>query len=112
MTDRRSEIPKTFPLREQAIVVHQTARLREEFIQRQRGKGKMSDEDMNLQAYNVAVLDAAAASLKALHAERKDVHGHREEKQQVAPKVKEKPAAPVETGPPLYARPPAEDDGF
>jgi hypothetical protein len=123
MTDRRSEIPKTFPLREQAIVVHQTARIREDFIMKKRGKGQMSDEDMNLQAYNVAVLDAAAATLKALAAEHKAghpaigalakiVHQETPENQQVAPKVEEKPAAEPETSPPLYERPPAEDDGF
>lgn len=71
MTDRRSEIPKDFTYREQAIVIHQTARLREDFIAKRRGAGKMSDEDMNLQAYTVAVLYAAARTLKSLSEENK-----------------------------------------
>lgn len=79
MTDRRAEIPKDFTLREQALVVHQTARMREDFIARKRGANKMSDEDMNLQTYTVAVLDAAAQTLKALHAERKGIEVVRKE---------------------------------
>jgi len=98
MSDRRDEIPKEFPIREQALVVHQAARMKEDFIAKQRSKGKMSDEDMNLQAYSVAVLDAAARTLKALHADRKAglVHPEPEQIQQIAPVVEEIPPAPPE----------------
>lgn len=138
MTDLRHTIPKEFSLREQALVVHQTAKLRDEHIQRLRSKGKMGDEDMNLQSYNLAVLYAAANTLKALHADGKGqkpgeraaqgspadeqsgetspalVQTTPQETQQVTPQVEESPPAPAEIVHPEDAPMvrSTDDDGF
>mgnify|MGYP000470474052 CR=1 FL=1 len=70
MADRTSEIPKSFSRREQVQVLQATYKSRRDFIVGNRRRGKMGDEQYNIEMYNLAVLESCVATMRELPVER------------------------------------------
>lgn len=96
MADRTSEIPKSFSRREQVQVLQAVYKSRRDFIKGNRQRGKMGDEQYNIEMYNLAVLESCVATLRGLSGEPKE----------------EAPPPPAPAPPVEYERRDIVGDGF
>lgn len=85
MADRREDIPKSFPLKEQYQVLRRVIEIRRDFIAGKRSRQQMGDEQFNIEMYNVAVLDAALETIGKAFAVDRDARRAAEQQQAQQP---------------------------